>query len=141
MLSDQRHFHLPVLSSRSSSLVLLPTGSACCSFLHPTISQHPRSRVLMRLDPSFKMSLSILCHPITQPAWYLIACEKGGLGLPGWEDAAGLSGYQPRRAEWFSFFYFLSFFLFFFILPLALSCFVWLFHRFSMWRLGRICLN
>lgn len=73
----------------------------------------------MRLDPSFKMSLSILCHPITQPAWYLIACERGGLGLAGmggcswsfWVSA------PPCRVVFFLFFYF--FLSFFFQSPLG----------------------
>lgn len=120
LLSDQRHFYLLVLLSRSSLLVLFPTGAACCSFLHPMISQHPHSRVLMRLDPSFKMSLSILCHPITQPAWYLTACKRGGLGLAGmggcswsfWVSAL------PCRVVFFLSFFF-SFIFFSSLLPLV----------------------
>lgn len=121
LLSDHRHFHLPVLPSRSGSLVLFPMGTACCSFLHPTISQHPRSRVLMRLDPSFKMSLSILCHPITQPAWYLIACKRGGLGLAGMGECSWSFWVSalPCRAVFFLFFSFFVPFLSFFYSPLG----------------------
>lgn len=54
------------------------------------------------------MSLSILCHPITQPACYLIACERGGLA------GTGGCSWSFWVSEWVFFLFFLSFIIIFF---------------------------